>query len=261
MKQHYIYKITNTVNGMMYIGSHYGGIHDNYFGSGIAITRAIKKYGKENFKKEIIETQPTKQLVLERENYWLSKLNCATSSQYYNMTNTASGGNLLDGKTKKEKQKIINENIQRLKKWKDSLSAIEKQKEREKLSNIVKSWWKRMSLEERQVWCKKRIAKQKEIWESKSITEKNIISEKKSQSQLNRWKKTSNKEKKLRCKKISLALKAAHKKRSTEQKALIAERRSKMMTGTKICNDGVKNYRKTPEQIKLLGYKIGKVTQ
>ena len=49
-----IYKISNLINNKFYIGQD---IKNNpkYFGSGKLITVAIKKYGKENFKKEILE--------------------------------------------------------------------------------------------------------------------------------------------------------------------------------------------------------------
>ena len=52
---HTIYQTTNNVNGKIYIGVHStSDIHDSYLGSGKNLKRAIKKHGKENFKKEIL---------------------------------------------------------------------------------------------------------------------------------------------------------------------------------------------------------------
>ena len=52
---HLIYKITNIKNGKIYIGKHTTkDPYDSYLGSGKVIKQALKKYGIENFTKEIL---------------------------------------------------------------------------------------------------------------------------------------------------------------------------------------------------------------
>lgn len=51
-----IYKTTNLVNGKFYIGAHEtSNLEDGYLGSGKILLRATKKYGLENFHREILQ--------------------------------------------------------------------------------------------------------------------------------------------------------------------------------------------------------------
>lgn len=62
----FIYKTINLITSKIYIGQH-NGSYKNYLGSGVYLNRAIKKYGRNNFKKEIIE-YCTKGLVIYIKN-------------------------------------------------------------------------------------------------------------------------------------------------------------------------------------------------
>lgn len=84
---HYIiYKIINKLNNKIYIGKHITtNINDGYMGSGTYIKKAYKKYGKENFTKEIIE-ETDKDKLNDREKYWIKYYNSNKSRYGYNRT-------------------------------------------------------------------------------------------------------------------------------------------------------------------------------
>lgn len=91
----YIYKITNKLNGKIYVGKRVReNLSDieNYYGSGIAIGLAIEKYGKENFKKEILEKVEDKSILDEREKYWIAKLDAQNPNIGYNLSPGGTGG-------------------------------------------------------------------------------------------------------------------------------------------------------------------------
>ena len=45
-----------------------------YLGSGKILKDAIKKYGRDNFTVEILENCKTKELLNDREKYWIKKI-------------------------------------------------------------------------------------------------------------------------------------------------------------------------------------------
>ena len=47
----FIYKITNMLNSKIYVGQHMGIDFGEYWGSGVLLSRAYKKYGKDAFKR------------------------------------------------------------------------------------------------------------------------------------------------------------------------------------------------------------------
>lgn len=69
MKKYYVlYKTTNLINGKIYIGSHASdSLEDTYLGSGVSLKRDIKKYGKENFKRENLKVFYSLKEVLKEE--------------------------------------------------------------------------------------------------------------------------------------------------------------------------------------------------
>ena len=119
----YIYKITNKVNGKVYIGQSIRPIeqrfqrHINDAVNNILDThfaRAIRKYGKENFYIELVETCDNQTELNLREQYWIRKYDSINNG--YNETDATSkcGGNTYMSKTESE-MKEISEKISKTK--------------------------------------------------------------------------------------------------------------------------------------------------
>lgn len=103
----FIYITTNWIDGMKYIGQRkFIGNWQDYLGSGAELLKAVKKYGKENFTKEIIIlAYDAKELsILERNTIINSK--AVKSDNYYNLNCCASNGNSYINKTKEEMDEI-----------------------------------------------------------------------------------------------------------------------------------------------------------
>ena len=96
----YVYIITNKINGKKYIGSsRKSQIDENYYGSGKVVKDALKKYGKENFIREILwEGEGNARDI---ETCYLIEFNASKNPMFYNMTNDARGNDLHQESTKR----------------------------------------------------------------------------------------------------------------------------------------------------------------
>lgn len=78
-----IYQTTNNVNGKIYVGMHKtSNINDSYLGSGKILENAIKKYGRENFKKEILYIFNTEEEMRLKEKELVTEEFCLREDTY-----------------------------------------------------------------------------------------------------------------------------------------------------------------------------------
>lgn len=96
----FIYITTNNINNKKYIGQRKiqgDSTDDAYLGSGIAFTEAVKKYGKENFTREIIAYTQSEEETNELEEYYIALHNATASKEYYNIHAGGKGGSKFAG--------------------------------------------------------------------------------------------------------------------------------------------------------------------
>lgn len=119
----WIYKITNIQNNKVYIGQtirpveqrfhrHINDALNNILDTHFA--RAIRKYGKENFIIETIDTANSQEELNQKEQYWIRFYD--TVNKGYNETDAISkcGGNTYQSKTKEE-MSVIKDKIRQTK--------------------------------------------------------------------------------------------------------------------------------------------------
>jgi len=97
-----VYKITNKKNGKVYIGQTINiKYFHNYYGSGIYISRAIRKYGIKIFKKEILEHCNSIKDLNEKEQFYIKKFNSNDKRYGYNLN--LGGKNFIHSDESKKK--------------------------------------------------------------------------------------------------------------------------------------------------------------
>ena len=111
-----IYKTTNLINGNYYIGQDSKN-NKQYLGSGKLLNKAIKKYGRDNFQKEILEYCNSKDELNEREIFWINKL--------HPIYNIARGGNGGDTYTNHPEYDVIIKKLKGRMSWSKGLKRPE----------------------------------------------------------------------------------------------------------------------------------------
>lgn len=142
-----IYKTTNLINNKFYIGMHQtDNIQDRYLGSGKTLLKAIRKYGRKNFKKEILYIFKTyEEMVLKEEELITLEL-CKQEDCYNN--NKGGVGRPLEYKTSKETKDKIRQSIKIYQKnnpnWKEKLKKDFKWSDTQKQNHSIlqknKTW-------------------------------------------------------------------------------------------------------------------------
>jgi group I intron endonuclease len=131
-----IYKTTNLSNGKIYIGQSNGN-NKSYLGSGVVMLNAIKKYGKDNFKKEILEECLTQKELDDKERFWISFYKSNQNEIGYNLMDGGNSGTLHSEETKIKMSDSHkgNKNFFFGKKHTDQTKKILSEKTKERLKN------------------------------------------------------------------------------------------------------------------------------
>lgn len=104
MKNEYfiVYETTNLINGKKYRGIHRTkNLNDRYLGSGFAFKCAIRKYGEDNFKKEILEFCNSYNELLEREKFYVDD-DWIKDKNTYNLKTGGQSAGILSEESKKK---------------------------------------------------------------------------------------------------------------------------------------------------------------
>lgn len=152
----YVYITTNLVNGKKYIGVNLKDNDSRYLGSGIRLKNAIKKYGVENFKKEIIASFETEKEAREYERALIKEKDAIKLDEFYNLAPGGYGGGTGHPCTEEAKIRIANalkgrkrprEMVERIAK---KLRGRKQSSElREKRSIAVKQSWESRPIKDR----------------------------------------------------------------------------------------------------------------
>ncbi len=142
----YIYRTVNLINNKIYIGKRNFNPklkpNKEYLGSGKILNDAIKKHGRENFIKNILEYCFTKENLNERERFWIKFYDSRNNEIGYNISEGGDWGEVLSSFPEELRLEIItrrNKSIQK------ALKGVPHSKERN--SKKSSNWHKQKKFE------------------------------------------------------------------------------------------------------------------
>lgn len=148
-----VYKTTNLLNNRYYIGMHRTeNIDDGYLGSGKILKRAIKKYGKENFKREVLFIFDNENDMILKEAELVNEEFCK-SDDNYNVATGGSGGDTLTFHPDiiEIKKKMSDKNIGRIP-WNKGIPRTEEVKKTISEKNKGKISWNKGTQNDKSRW-------------------------------------------------------------------------------------------------------------
>lgn len=186
----YIYKTTNTINGLIYIGQHKAAKFEpsRYIGSGRLLLKAFKEFGKENFICELLDTADTAAELNTKEEYWVARYDSRNPLIGYNVKKGGQQKGLLGCcKIKRNNETIIVERNSVQKYLDDGwtlTNTIQARKETKKAAS--KKWYEKN---------KQKVLAQGKLWRENN-------KDRMKQLQTDYWNKPGNKERKRQRNKI-----------------------------------------------------------
>lgn len=141
-----VYITTNLINYKKYIGSHVcKDLNDGYLGSGTSLIQAFKKYGKQNFKREILAIVDCPKIMKELEEYYIDYYNAFTSKLFYNRNRKGVGYPYGRKKPKEHCENLRNQRLGKPNGLKGRVSPMKgkihtsESKEKARLNNLGKN--------------------------------------------------------------------------------------------------------------------------
>ncbi len=187
----FIYLTTCTINNKKYIGlcSHESIHKELYLGSGKILKNAVKRYGKSNFTRVILEECSSWQELSDAEIKWIAYYNATTNTEFYNIDSGGYGGDpntikeIWKNRTQEQKD-IIGDKISATKKRLGSSKGSKNSMYGKHTGKLVQAVWDSRTNEYKKEIGAKVSAARKEMGSAKgtnnpmygrsAITEKNL---------------------------------------------------------------------------------------